>query len=247
MAKPAAALSEAWTPLHPVRPAGAGHGRRRLAGTPQRRAARRGRLHRPPADHRRRAGHGQDAHAHRAHRPSRAGPRRRAGVRPGHHLHQQGRRRDGRAPGRPRRRAVAARLTIQTFHAFAAQLLRRYGERLGLAADFAIPASGNSARCCGAHGRPASRRPAATLRPSPRPSTACSRPIRPTGVAARRSARPGRGLRRLRSGQVRRQLCSISTTWCCAPCTCWTKHDDVRAQVHARYRWISVDEYQDVN
>ena len=72
----------------------------RLASSPrpsQSRTTRRGRGHRRPAAHPGRRRIGQDPRHHPSHRLAHPGKKRRARRDPGRHLHQQGRRRNGRA------------------------------------------------------------------------------------------------------------------------------------------------------
>jgi DNA helicase II / ATP-dependent DNA helicase PcrA len=141
--------------------------------------------------------------------------------------------------------AVAARVTVSTFHAFGAQLLRTWAAEARLDPDFAI---------CTDQDRLALLRdacheltPADAERLLARISEAKNRLQGPAEVAARA---PGEAdlstVYACYDGGPAANLRSTSTTCFCAPCACWSQRRGA-GRVDARYRWISVDEYQDVN
>ncbi len=130
-------------------------------------------------------------------------------------------------------------ITIKTFHAFGAMLLREHAARLGLSPDFAILAEEDRA---------------ALLRqacPELKQSEA-------EDALARISAAKGLGLKPQAAISIadlyRRYEAALRTSdavdfddLIVLPIRLLEEHPDVLAAVQARYRWISVDEYQDVN
>lgn len=155
---------------------------------------------------------------------------------------------------------VAGRITIKTFHAFGAMLLRQYADRLGLSPQFAIlteedrlallrqacpelkaaEAEVALAKISVAKNQAFETRMNADdaediVGEQPRPSALGAHSTAWLGVRARYEAA-------LRAGDAVDFDDLIAL-----PVRLLEEHPDVRAAVRARYRWISVDEYQDVN
>ena len=217
----------------------------------QPRPARSGRHHRGAAARARRRGHGQDARHHHAHRVPRL-PRRRSREHPGRDLHQQGRGRDARARGRaggPR----AKEITVGTFHAFCARVLREHGQALGLPRKFTIcdasdQLARSSPRCasCACTRRPCTRPPC--WRGSRWPRTAWRR-RRASWRAGTRRPRPARGLGLAAlPGVPRPARASLDfDDLLLETVRLLREHEAVRAHYRERYRYVLVDEYQDTN
>ena len=154
---------------------------------------------------------------------------------------------------------VADRITVQTFHAFGAALLREYGDRLGLPRDFVI---------LGDEERSLLLRRALPDVPAREVQryldfisafkASLARPDTPVGDI------PQQVLAHLPPDTLTRvpeYLAAFSAyedalreahavdydDLVGLPVRLFEEHPDVLAQVQARYRWISVDEYQDVN
>jgi superfamily I DNA/RNA helicase len=143
--------------------------------------------------------------------------------------------------------ATAERLTIATFHALGAQLLRRYGDRLGLPADFAIVDAEDQAAIL--------RRALPELgeRDATRTLEWISR-AKGRGLTAEDPALgevPDAKEFGPRYAAYAAALSSLQAVdfddLILLPLRLLAAHPAVAAEVHARYGWISVDEYQDVN
>ena len=163
-------------------------------------------------------------------------------------------------------REVAGRVTIKTFHAFGAMLLRQHGERVGLSPEFVILAEEDRA---------------ALLRqacPELKQAEVDAALAQISAAKASAGPRLNRSLTcQIRSSGLTKSLISrlqpaayqaaISIADICAryeaalrasdavdfddlillPIRLLEEHPDVLAATQARYRWISVDEYQDIN
>ncbi len=138
---------------------------------------------------------------------------------------------------------VAGRITIKTFHAFGAMLLRQYADRLGLSPQFAILTEEDRL---------------ALLRQACPELKAAEAEAYLAEIAAEKnrvSHEPGTSeSARLVSTIYRRYTSALRAAdavdfddLIALPVRLLEEHPDVRAAVRARYRWISVDEYQDVN
>lgn len=132
---------------------------------------------------------------------------------------------------------VAGRITVATFHAFAARLLRAFAGRLGLPADFAIAADADALEI---------------LREvAPELSARERRVMYERFQQAKQSAQPGE----LTEDplwhayhQALRQAGAVDYGDLLALAVQLLEEDaQARAAVHSRYRWLAVDEYQDVN
>ncbi len=131
-------------------------------------------------------------------------------------------------------RAQAERLTIQTFHAFGAQLLRTYGARLGLPEHFVIVDDAGRENLLQGVSPSLKQRDRRHLLDAISAYKNNPTGPEPEGYASYQAA--------LRTAQAVDfdDLIALAVTLL-------SEHEDVRKAVQARYRWISVDEYQDVN
>ena len=240
---------------------------------PQRPTTRRRPLHRRAAGHRRRAGHGQNAHADRPHRALDPGWRRGPGGGPRHHLHQQGRGRDEGAAGGDARRRDRERCDDQDVPRIRrACLLREHAARLGLSPDFAILtdeervallkqacpelkqaevddalAQISAAKAIPGDG-PRLKSGSDTPNPLKRIDEGADQPAsaRLASQAVVSTADPA-GIYERYATALRVSNAVDFDDLIVLPIRLFEAHPDVLAAVQARYRWISVDEYQDVN
>lgn len=144
--------------------------------------------------------------------------------------------------------ATAQQLTISTFHAFGAQLLRTWGERLGLSRDFIILDEDDRAsilrRALPDLGEQETRRTLAWI------SHVKNRGVTPDDADFVLTAEDDAEM------VTRYQVYTAALASAGAvdfddlvrlPVRLLAEHEDIAATLHARYRWLSVDEYQDVN
>ncbi len=149
---------------------------------------------------------------------------------------------------------VAGRITIQTFHAFGAMLVRQHADRLDLSPQFVILGDEERAallrQACpelkGAEVEAALADIAAaknqvfrTRMGADNADDADSAPDEP--------ARPVTAVRDRYDAALRAADAVDFDDLILLPIRLLEEHPDVRAALQARYRWISVDEYQDVN
>ena len=152
---------------------------------------------------------------------------------------------------------MAQRLTIKTFHAFGAHLLRRYGESLGLPSDFAIP--GESDRLALLRQTRPDLSEAQAARYLDAISSAKNRLV--TADAPEMDAElaglfadgedagsiDAAGVYRAYDAALRAaHLLDFDDLLLLAVRLC-EEHAGILDEIRATYRWISVDEYQDVN
>ncbi len=152
---------------------------------------------------------------------------------------------------------MAKRLTIKTFHAFGAHLLRRYGESLGLPSDFAI--AGESDRLALLRQTRPNLSESQAARCADAISSAKNRLV--TADAPEMDAElaglfadgedagsiDAAGVYRAYDTALRAaHLLDFDDLLLLAVRLC-EEHAGVLDEVRATYRWISVDEYQDVN
>ncbi len=146
---------------------------------------------------------------------------------------------------------VAGRITIKTFHAFGAMLLRQYADRLGLSPRFVILSEEDRAAvlrqaCPGL-------RAAEVAAALAEISTAKNSGIEPSGglsVARTKPAEassPDNELYQRYETALRAADAVDFDDLILLPIRLLEAHPDVLAATQARYHWISVDEYQDVN
>jgi DNA helicase-2/ATP-dependent DNA helicase PcrA len=141
--------------------------------------------------------------------------------------------------------ATAAQITVKTFHAFGLQLLQRHGAALGLDAPLAI-AGEEDRRVLLRHACPElDESGAAAL--LEQISTAKNRLLDPDAaqVAALDADLPGR-YRRYQAALAAAHLLDFDDLML-LPVRLLERDSSALAAVQARCRWISVDEYQDVN
>ncbi len=133
---------------------------------------------------------------------------------------------------------AASRATVATFHAFAARLLREHAPRLGLPPDFVIATDADALELL--------------------------RRIAPDLSARQRQALYER-MQALKRGGETPPADALPPHWhayhaalraagavdygdlLALAVRLLAEHPEVRAQVHGRYRWLAVDEYQDIN
>jgi len=142
---------------------------------------------------------------------------------------------------------VAGRITIKTFHAFGAQLLREHAERLGLSRQFVILGDEERAallrQACPelkAHDVEDALAQISAAKNGLDLQADGGRPPLP-------DAGPMSEIRRRYEAALRAADTVDFDDLIALPVRLLEKHPDVLAAVRARYRWISVDEYQDVN
>jgi DNA helicase-2/ATP-dependent DNA helicase PcrA len=143
---------------------------------------------------------------------------------------------------------MAQRLTISTFHAFGAQLLRAYGERLGLSRDFAILDDDERAallrRALPDLGEQEANRTLAWI-------SHVKNRLLPLETRAGSPAPEDHAEMAARYHVYQQALDEAQAVdfddLVRLPVQLLTTHADVANALHARYRWLSVDEYQDVN
>ncbi len=152
---------------------------------------------------------------------------------------------------------MAQRLTIKTFHAFGAHLLRRYGDRLGLPPDFAIAgehdrlallrqtrpdlSEAQAARCLDAISSAKNR-----LVTADAPETDAELAAHLADGEDAGSIDMAGVYRAYDAALRAAHLLDFDDLLLLAVRLC-EEHDDVLDEIRATYRWISVDEYQDVN
>jgi uncharacterized protein (TIGR00375 family) len=143
--------------------------------------------------------------------------------------------------------AITARVNLATFHALGAQILRRWGDRLGLSRDFAILDSADAAallqRTLPDLGARATRRTLDWI------SHAKSRGLTPDAPELGTLAEAAEfGPRYVAYTAALTTAGAVDfDDLIRLPLHLLTEQPEVAAALHARYRWISVDEYQDVN
>ena len=143
---------------------------------------------------------------------------------------------------------LSKRLTIKTFHAFGAQLLRQYGARLGLSPDFAI-AGEHDQRALLRRCRPDLSDPEAMqyLHAISEAKTNLLLPDSPE-LAAETDALPElRSVYRDYAQALSAANALDFDDLALLPVRLLESDGAVCAEVQDRFRWISVDEYQDVN
>jgi DNA helicase-2/ATP-dependent DNA helicase PcrA len=155
--------------------------------------------------------------------------------------------------------SLAGRVTIKTFHAFGALLLREHAVRLGLTPEFAILAEEDRAALL--------RQACPELKQGQIEDVLAEISAAKSRILGREAMAEARSNDFSRSGSHR--ATEVATTnadiylryqaalragdavdfddLILLPVRLLEEHPDVLAAVQARYRWISVDEYQDVN
>lgn len=132
---------------------------------------------------------------------------------------------------------IAGRITLGTFHAFGAQLLRRYAGRSGLDPDFAILSEEDRLILARAAFPDLGRRQLDAL------LAAISAHKNQT---AGPEAAPDQPYQIYQSALAAAHALDFDDL-ALLPLQLFASHPDLLAAVQARYRWISVDEYQDIN
>ena len=146
-----------------------------------------------------------------------------------------------------------SRVWVGTFHGICARLLRKYAKLVGIDPGFSIyDQNDRHTRPQGHHGRGRLGRPrldARADRIGHQPGQ--ERPGPPRHLAAPRRRPQGRpagpASTRLTSGASATPRPSTSTTCSCTSSPILKEHQDVRADLDRRYRYVLVDEYQDTN
>ncbi len=141
---------------------------------------------------------------------------------------------------------TARRVTVKTFHAFGAGLLRTYGERIGIRPDFVLATEEDRRRLLR---EAAPDRPARELDRLLERIGAAKANLRPPDDPdlAEGTDDPLPALYRAYQEVLRAHNALDYDDLVAEAVRLLESVPEVRAQVHARYRWISVDEYQDVN
>lgn len=146
---------------------------------------------------------------------------------------------------------LAGRITIKTFHAFGAQLLREHAERLGLSPQFVILAE--EVRLTLLRQACPELKAAEAEAALAEISAAKNSGIEPSGGHSAATTEPAKGsipgyeLYQRYEAALRAADAADFDDLILLPIRLLEEHPDVLAAVRARYRWISVDEYQDVN
>ncbi len=135
---------------------------------------------------------------------------------------------------------TAGRVTIRTFHAFGAMLLHEFGDRLGLAPTFAILGDDDRLallkRVAPDLGQQQLAQAAAFI------STAKNHLQTPDLTPAELS-----DLYQTYQAALRQNQAVDFDDLVLLPVRLLETHTDVRETIHGRFRWLSVDEYQDIN
>ena len=146
---------------------------------------------------------------------------------------------------------VAGRITIQTFHAFGAQLLRAHAARLDLSPKFVI--LGEEDRAVLLRQACPELKAAEVEAVLAEISAAKNSGIEPSGglsvvrTQPAKASSPDNELHQRYAVALRASDAVDFDDLILLPIRLLEEHPDVLAAVQARYRWISVDEYQDVN
>ena len=185
---------------------------------------------------RRRAGRRQDPHAHPSHRPSRRRARRGGGALPRHHLHAPRRRRDARAPGAAAARGAPARSRSTPSIRSASRSCASTRAPPGCIAASASRARRSAPRCSPRRSISARRGRSGSCAPSPRRSAPAARPA----ARRRRRRRPTPARSRRRNWIDFDDLIALAVAALTADAALAARYRD-------RFRWISVDEFQDVD
>lgn len=132
---------------------------------------------------------------------------------------------------------ITGRITIQTFHAFGAHLLRRYADRLALDPAFVLLCDEERAALARAAFPDLNQREISHLLDLI--SAAKNDPDSPSAIDQARLA--------IYTAALAAAHALDFDDLIALPVQLLHTQPDVRAEVQARYRWISVDEYQDIN
>ncbi|MCO6451425.1 MAG: UvrD-helicase domain-containing protein [Caldilineales bacterium] len=132
---------------------------------------------------------------------------------------------------------IAGRITIQTFHAFGAQLLRRYADRLALDPNFVILSDDDRTALARAAFPDLGQRDLNDLL---------------AAISATKNAADSQSA--IPNPQFAIYAAALTIAHAldfddlvALPVQLLESQPDVLAEVHTQYRWISVDEYQDIN
>jgi len=146
---------------------------------------------------------------------------------------------------------VAGRITIKTFHAFGALLLREYAERMGLSPQFVILSEEERAallrQACPELKAEEVKDALAEISGTKNSGIEPLGGFSGTTFKPAEASIPGRELYLRYEAALRAADAVDFDDLILLPIRLLEEHPDVLAAAQARYRWISVDEYQDVN
>ena len=141
---------------------------------------------------------------------------------------------------------TAARITIKTFHAFGALLLRAHGARLGLSSEFVILTDDDRQVLLKSIAPDLSQQEInqtlALISTAKNQLLSATSDFRPLTSDLRLPS-----LYQAYEAALRRSQAVDFDDLILLPVRLFETHADVLATVRARYRWVSVDEYQDIN
>jgi DNA helicase-2/ATP-dependent DNA helicase PcrA len=140
--------------------------------------------------------------------------------------------------------AVASRMTVTTFHALGGQLLREFGDKLGLPAGFAIVDDEDRRLLLRRVAPQLGEANLTTL--SDWISRAKQQLFPPAAAELAGETGHAAAYAAYQSSLGQAGLVDFDDL-VMLPATLLAEHPAVAATLHARYRWIAVDEYQDVN